>query len=260
MAGFPLLAGFWSKDEIVHHAFMQHPVLGIVGLLTAALTALYTFRMIFLAFWGEQRVPEGVSAHESGKWMLVPLCVLALGAVFAGYAGVHVHGGGFLGFLEPEGAFHRFLEPVAAPFAVMHVEEHAAAPHGFVAAVAHHWLLYVSALVAVGGIIVAYVFFVSRPWLPLLLRYSLANAHQTLYDKYYVDEAYDKVIVRPLRQSGVFCYRIDEFFIDGIIWLITAVPRLIGFVGRSLQTGVVQSYGLSMAAGLAVIVVLVLLA
>jgi NADH-quinone oxidoreductase subunit L len=108
LAGFPLLAGFWSKDEIIHHAMLQHPLLGMMGLITAALTAFYTFRMIFLAFFGPERVPEGVSAHESGRWIQLPLVVLAVGALSAGYLGVHVESGGFLGFLAPE-------ENMAAP-------------------------------------------------------------------------------------------------------------------------------------------------
>ena len=88
-------------------------------LLTALMTAFYTGRMLFRAFYGPERVPEGVHAHESGKWMLAPLGVLAIGAVFAGYAGVHMESGGFLGVFGVEGAFQHFLEPVfASTFAI----------------------------------------------------------------------------------------------------------------------------------------------
>jgi NADH-quinone oxidoreductase subunit L len=265
LAGFPLLSGFWSKDEIIHHAFEAHPILGILGFVTAALTAFYTFRMIFLAFWGNERVPEGVEAHESGPWILVPLVVLAIGAVFAGFFGVHVEGGGFLGFLEPGGALHRFLEPVVQPFAAAH--GHAAAghapevaeeAHGVLAAIAHHWPMYLSSLIAIGGIVVAYVFYVSRPWIPHVLRTTYAQAHLTLRHKYYVDEAYDAAFVRPLWESGRVFFRIDEFVIDGLLWVITAIPRLIGYVFRGLQQGAMQGYGLSMAAGLAIIIILAL--
>ncbi|MCB9851255.1 MAG: NADH-quinone oxidoreductase subunit L [Phycisphaerales bacterium] len=287
LAGFPLFAGFWSKDEIVHHAMMHRPILGIVGLITAALTAFYTFRMMFLAFWGEERVPEGVHAHESGRWILVPLCVLALGAAFAGYVGVHVESGGFLGFLQPDEdmahpqtAIHHFLSEVTAPFHVEHGAEHVvAAGHaamgaehamatehvadavhgGFLAAIAHHWLMYVSALIAIGGILVAYWWYVRKPWIPQLLRSMLPDAYNVLLNKYFVDEGYDKAIVKPLRMGGVTCFRLDEFFIDGVIWLITAIPRFIGFCARSLQGGALQGYGLTMAAGLGIIVVLALL-
>ncbi len=261
LAGFPLFAGFWSKDEIVHAAMVQNPVLGVLGLLTAALTAFYTFRMVFLAFWGEERVPDGVHAHEAGGWILVPLCVLAAGAVGAGYVGVHTQAGGFLGVLEPHGALHHFLEPVAAPFAAHAAhgaEQVAEAPHGFFAAIAHHWLMYVSALIAIGGIIVAYVFYVRRPWIPQLFSGSLPEAHRVLYNKYYVDEAYDKTVVKPLWTGGKVCFNVDEFFIDGILWIITAIPRLIAFVARTFQQGAIQGYALTMVAGLGIIVLLAL--
>ena len=260
LAGFPLLAGFWSKDEIVHAAFNRHVLLGIVGLVTALLTAFYTFRMMFMAFWGEERVPDGVSAHESGKWILTPLCVLALGAVGAGYFGVHIHGGGFLGFLEPHGAIHHFLEPVTAPFAAHAHEAHEAeVAHGFFAAIAHHWLMYLSALLSVVGIIVAYVCYVQRPWVPQVVRATFPKAHFVLLHKYFVDEFYHAAIVAPLRRLGQLCYQADVFLIDGIVWTITVIPRMFGQSWRTLQTGALQGYGLGMAAGLALIIVLVMI-
>jgi len=289
LAGFPLFSGFFSKDEIIHHAFVRNPVLGIIGLVTAALTAFYTFRMMFLAFWGQERVPEGVHAHESGKWILVPLCVLALGAAFAGYVGVHAESGGFLGFIQPDDnpadphtPWHSFLVKVTEPFNVEHGGEVAAAgahetaqthggetahevetghggeaAHGGVlAAIMHHWMMYLSGLIAIGGIYIAYLFYVRRPWIPQLIRSSLPEAYQVLWNKYYVDEGYDKAVVRPLRGAGVACFRIDEFFIDGLIWVITAVPRLVGAIARTFQQGALQGYGLTMAAGLGLIVLL----
>src|SRR5262249_54770784 len=82
LAGFPLLSGFWSKDEIIHAAFEHNQaVLGVLALITAALTAFYTFRMIFWAFHGPEKLPDGVDhAHESGGWMTFPLFVLSIGA------------------------------------------------------------------------------------------------------------------------------------------------------------------------------------
>src|SRR5262249_50372172 len=99
LAGFPLLSGFWSKDEIIHAAFEHNQaVLGVLALITAALTAFYTFRMIFWAFHGPEKLPDGVDhAHESGGWMTFPLFVLSIGAA----------GAGFLGH-----QFHEFLSPV----------------------------------------------------------------------------------------------------------------------------------------------------
>ena len=251
LAGFPLLAGFWSKDEIIHAAMIHRPVLGVIALVTAVLTAFYTFRMVFRAFSGEQRVPEGVHAHESGKWMLVSLGILALGAVFAGYFGVTLRAGGFVGVFEPHGAFHHYLEPVMEPFAE-------AAGHGEHAEGGGHLLMYLSALLAIGGILAAYVLYVRRPWIPGLVRIAFPEQHRVVFNKYYVDEGYDKAIVQPLRQGGRFCFGLDEYLIDGIIWVVTAVPRTLAFGLRTFQHGALQGYGLSMAGGLAIIVLLVL--
>ena len=263
LAGFPLFAGFWSKDEIIHHAFAFHPFLGILGLVTAFLTALYTFRMLFMAFWGEERAPEGVSPHESGRWMLTALCVLSVGAVFAGFANVHLAGGGFLGVFEPGGKFEAFLSPVMQPFEQFHQA-------GFEAGVAEgrsggqaaggHWMMYLSSLIALAGIIAAYVGYVVRPWVPGGIAAAFPRAHRLLYHKYYVDELYDRVFVKPLWCLGSICFAADELVIDGIVWMVTLVPRAVGFVGRSLQTGALQGYGVSMMAGLALIMVLMLLA
>ncbi|MFQ5491419.1 MAG: NADH-quinone oxidoreductase subunit L, partial [Phycisphaerae bacterium] len=124
LAGFPFLSGFWSKDEIIHHAFAANFWLGLVGLLTAVLTAFYTFRMIFKAFWGDERIPEGVHAHESGRWMLLPMGVLAVGALLAGY------------FNVPGDRIGHFLDPVLHPFHAAHAAMaegagHAVAVQGF---------------------------------------------------------------------------------------------------------------------------------
>ncbi|MFH0983200.1 MAG: NADH-quinone oxidoreductase subunit L [Planctomycetota bacterium] len=251
LAGFPLLAGFWSKDEIIHAAFQQHRLLGLVGLVTAVLTAFYTFRMVFRAFAGKERVPQGVHAHESGGWMLLPMVILALGAIFAGYSGVRIHAGGFAGIFEPHGAFHHFLEPVMKPFA--DAQAHAEHVEG-----GGHVLLYLSAALAIAGILAAYVVYVRRPWIPGLVRTAVPGLHRLLYNKYYVDEAYDQAIVQPLRRVGRLCFGLDEYLIDGLLWLITVVPRALAFGLRSFQHGALQGYAVSMAAGLAIILLLVL--
>ncbi len=267
LAGFPLLSAFWSKDQIIHEALAHNWFLGTLSLVAAALTAFYTFRMIFVAFWGEQRVPEGVSAHESGPWMVSMLVVLAICSIFAGFVGVTVELGGFLGLVQPEsGPLHRFLAPVVTAFtqgSAHGAESYTAAEEpmrGFIATISPHWLMYLSSLIAIGGIVVAYIFYVTRPWIPQLVRDAAPRAYRVVNNKFYVDELYDRAIVRPLHAAGVLCWRIDDFVIDGILWLITAVPRLFGFICRSLQQGALQGYGLSMVAGLAIIVILVLFA
>ncbi|MBN2559861.1 MAG: NADH-quinone oxidoreductase subunit L [Phycisphaerae bacterium] len=258
LAGCPLLAGFWSKDEIIHAAIGSHLWwLGVIGLVTALLTAFYTFRMIFVAFHGELKLPRGVDhAVESGTWMAVPLVILAIGAAFAGYVNVALHGGGFLGVFEPHGGFREFLKPVFAEVMTM---SHGA--HG--AAQAHagggHALMYISSVIAFCGIGTAWFFYRRRPTIPGAIALWGAPIYRLLYNKYYVDEAYDLVFVRPLRRFGDFCHGVDRYFINGILWLIAAVPRAIGFGLKGWQQGATQGYALAMVVGLLAIILWVLI-
>lgn len=251
LAGVPPLAGFWSKDAIIHAAFESSRLLGWIGLLTALLTAFYTFRMVFLAFHGATRVPDGVHAHESGGWMRWPLVVLAIGSLVAGFADVTIRGGGFAGVFEPHGWFTHFLDPVMAPFAMHHV---AFAVRGHMQ---QFGLLYMSSALAVGGLILAYSLYVDSPMLGLIMRRAFPRAHQLLWNKYYVDEAYDRWIVRPLGRMASFCYGFDRYVVDGLVWLVTALPRLAALMLRTIQQGRLQGYGASMTIGLGAIVLLV---
>ncbi len=255
LAGFPFFSGFFSKDEIIHHALTVHPVLGILALITAALTAFYTFRMVFLAFYGPLKVPEGVRPHESGPWMLVPLLILSLGAIGAGYFGIAA--------VEHSGVgFHAFLAPVFEHTFVAANPAHLAA-HG-VAEAAHagfwseYGLMVLSGGISIIAILIAYVLYVKQPWIPGLVKASAEGAHDALWNKYYVDELYDATIVEPTRTTGRVCVGLDDYLIDGLIWFVTAVPRGIGYLLRVLQSGLLQSYGLSMVAGVALIVLLVM--
>ena len=245
LAGFPMFSGFFSKDAIIHHALAAHWLLGGIGLVTALLTAFYTFRMVFLAFYGTERVPEGVHPHESGGWMLVPLVILALGAIGAGYLGV----GG-----RP---FHHFLQPVFEHTFVAHNPAHGG--HGSEQASfwAQYGLMFLSGGLAIIAIIAAYVCYVSQPWIPGLVKASATRAYRTSWNKYYVDELYDAGVVEPARNGGRLFVGLDDYLIDGLIWFVTAVPRGLALVLRGLQSGSIQAYGLSMVAGITIIVFLV---
>jgi NADH-quinone oxidoreductase subunit L len=234
------------------------PVLGVIGLLTAVLTALYTFRMVFLAFCGEEKIPEGVHPHESGVWMLIPLLLLAAGAFVAGYAGVSIHRGGFAGFIEPHGRFHAFLAPVVMPF------KDAALMIGTLGKVseangaeAGHSLMYGSALLAAVGIIAAYVLYIRRRDWAERVRSFAPEIYTLLHNKYFIDETYDAVIVRPLWQIGRLLYAFDRVIIDGLIWFVAWVPQVVGSAFRVLQNGALQGYGIAMTGGLALIVLIV---
>jgi NADH-quinone oxidoreductase subunit L len=245
LAGFPMFSGFFSKDEIIHHALIAHPLLGAIGLLTALLTAFYTFRMVFLAFAGEERIPDGVHPHESGVWMLAPLCVLSIGAIGAGYLGIEATGRGL----------HEFLKPVFATTFVTNMPAYDVhAGHGFWA---EYGLMAFSGGLAIIGILAAYVIYVQQQWFAGLTKTTFPQIYWTLWNKWHVDEAYDAVLVKPMRKGGKVCVGLDDYLIDGLLWFITAIPRGLGYLLRTMQSGLMQGYALSMVAGMAIIIVLV---
>lgn len=246
LAGVPLLSGFFSKDEILHHAWTASPILGAMGVFTAALTAFYTFRMVFLAFCGPERVPEGCHPHESGGWMLLPLVVLSVGAIGAGYLGVHATG-------RP---FHEFLSPVVGPTygALAPHVEHAAHP-GFWA---DYGFMVMSGAISLLSILAAYIIYLRQPWFAGLVRATATRAYNVLWNKYYVDEVYQAGLIEPARGAGRLFVGVDNYFVDGVLWIITAVPRGLGFLLRGFQTGMLQTYGLCMVLGAALILACVL--
>ncbi len=91
-----------------------------------------------------------------------------------------------------------------------------------------------------------------------MLKATTPRAYRTLWNKYYVDEAYGASLVEPARKTGRFCVGLDDYLIDGLLWLITAIPRGFGYLARGFQSGVLQAYGLSMVAGLALLILLAL--
>jgi len=246
LAGFPLLAGFWSKDEIVHASFEYQPIVGVIMLATAGLTAYYTFRMFFLCFCGPLRLPKeaGDHPHESPPTMIRPLYVLAFGAIFAGYLGVTftgLSGGSFFGFLKPHGYFHHYLHASSVVSGPVH--------EGGL------WLMYLSGAIAVGGIGLAWLRYgkapVEDPDAKLLGGlWRLWNA------KYWMDEIYDRIFVKPLRGLGHFFFNTDNYGVDGVIWIVCGVPRCMGACLRYMQNGALQGYAVGMAVGLVVLLLI----
>jgi NADH-quinone oxidoreductase subunit L len=193
--------------------------------------------MVFLAFEGPEKHPEGAHPHESGSWMLVPLLVLSVGALASGYLGHWLHG---------------FLSPVFASSFGKHahlVPEHATfwAKYG---------LMLISGAISIVAILLAYMLYVREPWIPGLVRATTQGLYKALWNKWYVDELYEETIVDPLRKSGKFAVGIDDFFLDGLIWMVTVIPRTIGYALRGLQSGMLQGYAVTMVGGLAVIMLL----
>ncbi len=244
LAGFPFMSGFFSKDEILAKVFEVSPVLWLVGIFTAGLTAFYTFRAIFLVFYGQPRDSHlHEHAHESPAPMTFALVVLAVLAVL----------GGLLGLPQFWGLAHLldgWLEPI-----------YVAAGHG--ADMEHHlsvaaeWaLMLTSAVVAVGGIAVAYYFYMVRPAVPQNLARNFRSVFSLLAHKYYVDEIYDVLFVRTgLNLAQAMARGVDKLLIDGI--LVDGSARVVGWFGGLLshmQTGYVRHYALATFIGVLVMI------
>jgi NADH-quinone oxidoreductase subunit L len=201
IAGIFPLAGFWSKDEIMAHAFVHgHYVLYTFAVVAAFLTSFYMFRLTYLTFYGRSRVDPHVASHihESPRVMLGPLTVLGVLSVVGGFPGV-----------PPEdGWFHHFLRPVATA----------------VGADAHHpslgllvGLMAVATVIAFLGWGVAHYLYSARPEAAGRLSEKAPTAYTWLLNKYYVDEFYDATVVEPMKRLGAVWDWLDRTVIDGVV-------------------------------------------
>jgi NADH-quinone oxidoreductase subunit L len=276
IAGVPVFAGFFSKDEILHAAASGgHWVLYTVGLITAVLTAFYMFRAVNMTFHGEFRGTHEQQhhLHESPRMMTVPLLVLAVGAVVAGFVGPPI---------ESWNTFHHFLQPVVYAVAGLPAAEHAAS-----------WifdaiLIAVAVLLAGAGIGTAFRLYGGTRGLRAEEAFErrLPRARRVLANKYYVDEIYDATVIRGTWGLAGALFRFDAGVVDGIVNGIatltrqglslgsglfdrTVVDGLVNGLGwvldrcsrgfRRLQTGYVSNYALVLAAGMFALVILYML-
>ncbi len=233
LSGVPPLAGFFSKDEILGAAFHEgHRVVWALLVIGAFMTAFYTFRLFFLAFLGGPRMSHEVAhhVHESPAVMTVPLIILAALTWVAGLAlGVpSAHGTAFARFLAPVLPIHETGQGGGVVFA----------------------LAIFSALVAVGGVLLAWVMYGLRPVRGEAIGVARNPVHALLLKKYYVDELYDALFVQPLIGLSRWCARaFDLAVIDGIV---NGVARLVVAWAagmRRIQTGFVMNYALGILVG-----------
>jgi len=239
LSGFPLVtAGFWSKDEILTGAFSGgHMGVFVTLVLAALLTAFYTMRQITLIFLSEPRTKSASHAQESRTTMTLPLIVLAFFAVTAGWAGIPEDFPG-LGGLVPNW-FEEFVG------SMLHYEPTAGAQHSLVP-------LFTSLVVALGGLLIGWLVYrgVRRAKDPL--EEALGPVHTLLKNKYYIDELYNLIFIRPSYWlAEVFTYKwLDLVLIDGILH---AIGRFGLWIGRVLRNGidlpVVNGTGDAVAAG-----------
>ena len=251
IAGIPGFAGFFSKDEILEaagsgpHANLWLWLLGVIG---AGLTSFYMFRLIFLTFFGKPRFDEHkVHVHESPKNMTVPLMILAFCSIFGGwFAAPHLVGG--------TEYFDHFLHPVFSSYAVQAATGQAgslAGNPGAEGAMASspamellHALTGWPVIVGILGLLVAWWFYIKNPDAPKQLAQSIHGLYLLLLNKYYVDEIYAALIVRPLLwiSTNILWHGVDQGLIDGIVNGSARVARESGGKVRELQSGNTRSY------------------
>jgi NADH-quinone oxidoreductase subunit L len=239
ISGVPGLSGFFSKDEILAGAYggpLGRPWLYWLGAFTAGLTALYMFRALFLTFFGSSRLAPEVEhhVHESSSKMTIPLLVLALFSIVAGDVSWPKAFGGSEGF-------DRYLEPVFKPSEAFLRASAPSAAHGLGSGALMMFALLFGGL----GILAAYWFYLRSTRQPALIAERFAAVYNVLVHKYYVDEFFNWLIVRPLRVgSEKLLWRgLDAGAIDGVMVNGTG-ESLAGAGGllRRIQSGNVRSY------------------
>ncbi|MGN6117968.1 MAG: NADH-quinone oxidoreductase subunit L [Nitrobacter sp.] len=239
LTGFPLTAGYFSKDAIIESAFVSHNPFAFYGFLmtvvAAGLTSFYSWRLIFKTFHGEPHDRKHYeAAHESPIWMLIPIGVLAAGSILAGFP--------FKELFAGHGIEEFFRESVKMHPGI--IEE------------MHHipeWIGFMPTAMMILGFVIAWLFYIRRPYLPV----ELARQHQMLYqfllNKWYFDELYDLIFVRPAKWIGRFLWKkgdgfvIDGFGPDGVSARVLDVTRNV----VKLQTGYLYHYAFAMLIGVA---------
>ena len=237
LTGFPFLSGFYSKDAIIEFAYLRGNTTGYyaagIGIITAFLTSIYSWRLIFKTFHGKYnnidiKIEE---THESPIVMLIPLVLLSIGAIFAGYTFKEL----FLGYEQVNNFWQEsifFLKPLS--------EDHPP-----------FWFLILTPVLVILSIPLAYYLFVKNKNLPK----NLANANKPLYqfliNKWYFDELYDLIFVRPSKKLGLFLWKffdikiIDGFGPDGISFFI----KKCSLKANKFQSGFIYQYAFVMLLG-----------
>ncbi len=245
LAGIPFFAGYYSKDIIIESAFAAHTGAGTyafwLGIAAAAMTAFYSWRLLIMTFHGNPRADEKTMAHvhESPRSMLIPLAVLTVGAIFSGWIG-----------------YNAFVGDGLAAFwgkSIFVLEGHNAL------ADSHHvpiWVKVLPIAIAVAGIVLAYIMYMARPGMPAWFAARFRWVHLFLYNKWYFDELYDWLFVRPAHAIGRGLWKEgDGTLIDGIGPNgIAAAAKSVARRASALQSGYVYHYAFAMLIGVAGIV------
>lgn len=241
ISGIPPLSGFFSKDEILTKAFFNGSFwLWLIGFVTAGMTAFYIFRLFSLTFEGTRRFSDSVHPHEAPLSMTIPLIILAVLSISAGWVGISPGLGVHLWRLE------QWLAPVFEPASNVLLLVHEEA-NGI-----EYVLMALTFFLVAGSIYVAYTIYVHRKEIALQLGQRFSVLYKILFNKYYVDEAYDAAIVKPLVHGSqkLLWKWFDVGIVDGTVNGIAKVVNVLGAVTRRVQTGIAQSYAVVFILGL----------
>ncbi|MBF0161346.1 MAG: NADH-quinone oxidoreductase subunit L [Magnetococcales bacterium] len=238
LTGFPYLAGFYSKDAILEAAYAAHTPVGtlawVLGMAAAVLTTFYSFRLIFMTFHGHPADHHSYDHAKESPWvMLLPLMVLALGALFSGVLGSPMtHLGWFKSAI--------FLAP-----------GHDAMEH------AHHvsaWVKWSPFAMFLIGLSAAYLLYIKMPGLPAIIAGHFQKTYRFLLNAWYFDRLYDRLFVQTARRVGEGLWHTgDEGIVDGCVNGVAAVCARLAQQLRTLQTGYVYHYAFAMLIGVLVL-------
>ena len=236
LTGFPFLSGFYSKDAIIEFAYLRGNTVGYyaagIGIFTAFLTSIYSWRLMFKTFHGNYnnkniKIEE---THESPLVMLIPLIFLSVGAIFAGFTFKELFIGSGLSFFWQESIF--FLKPLSTEHPPL-------------------WFLISTPTLVIISIPIAYYLFLKNKNLPEQFVKINKPLHQFLINKWYFDELYDFIFVKPSKKLGLFLWKffdlkiIDGFGPDGISSLI----KRFSVKANKFQSGFIYQYAFMMLLG-----------
>jgi NADH-quinone oxidoreductase subunit L len=301
LAGFPFTSGFLSKDEIVGAAWLHNKFLGCVMLFAALMTAYYTFRLYFRVFEGPEIIPPAPNdghghshspPHAGGSTedathdahahddhhhnhepaiMIVPLVVLAIGALVAGFLNFPERDNSLAGFLGNSPSFALAYEVAEKatgsvspmPFGQLEAAKHEEEANRDTVADEKHtelMLMWASSGISILGIYLAFVMHLKNRRRGEELPNKFPQLARLLEGKYWVDEIYQDAIVEPLRALGRIFFAIDKYVVDGIVWLISFIPQASGWALKlTTQQGYLQGYAATMLFGVAIILLIIFL-
>lgn len=235
IAGIPPFAGFFSKDEILYEALVEGNILyWTIGAVAAFMTAFYMFRLVFMTFYGKSRMDKHVEehVHESPNTMVLPLMILAILSLVGGFVG-----------LPGLSVINKFLSPVFSSPHQHHIADAVGEGVHSLNMNKVYIMMGVSTFIAIAGILLAYIMYIKKPEIPVKIATRFRLFHKFIYNKFYIDELYDRLFVIPTKLFSIFLWKIfDVRIIDGMVNGAAKVVDVNAAIFKIFQTGYVRNY------------------